>query len=192
MRTPDPHLFEALQSILGAYAVLIYSRVLSGQRSRSASESRLAYLLGCFLVLLTVRGFFWISHSPILGILTFLSASLIPMGVFLYAEALIRRHFPLPAKIFVLLGTVLFTTLAVAGKLHENQNAILAYAIFITVTGAIISAVISTRDRSSLSQIENRMVDSLRLGATCALHSFFLTYLPTWARTFLAWALVGR
>jgi len=174
MRSPDPHLFEALQSILGAYAVLIYSHVLSGQRSHSASESRLVFLLRCFLFLLVVRGFFWISHSPILGILTFASASLIPIGLFLYAEALIRRHFPLPAKIFILLGTLLFGTLALTGDLHTNHNGLLAYSVFITLTGAIISAVISTRDRTTLSQIENRMLDSLRLGAIlCA--PFFLT-----------------
>jgi len=174
MRSPDPHIFEALQSILGAYAVLIYSRVLNGQRSRTASESRLIFLLRCFLVLLVVRGFFWITHAPILGILTFLPASLIPIGLFLYAEAVIRRHFPLPAKIFILLGTTVFGFLGLSGNLHQNPNALLGYAIFISITGAIVSVVISTRDRNQLSQIENRMVDSLRLGAVlCA--PFFLT-----------------
>jgi hypothetical protein len=153
-------LAEAFASLLGACGVWMYLRVLLRQQTRSPLEKRVVFLLICMGSLLLVRGPFWITQSTAMGILTYIPATLLPLSAFLCIEALMRRHLPVAAKVYVATGTVIFFALNLSGRLHSDARMIGAYAIFVAVLGGIIGWCVLTRDRSKLSAIENGMVDA--------------------------------
>src|SRR6476660_5635719 len=113
-------LAEALISWFSLLGVLMAVRVYWSQTTRTRLELCAMFLLECLGFLLLVRGFYWIWGLAFLGRLTYLVAAVIPLAILLYVEALLRRHFPLWAKGFVLIGTVFFVILALIGELHAH------------------------------------------------------------------------
>ncbi len=99
--------------------------------------------------------------------LVLLAAALIPLAVILLAEGLLRRHAHPAAKLAVAVGTVGFAVLAFfpAGVVDPDRLwGMLAFQV-----GAFVIAgwMIVQRDRTSLSQAENRM--AVRLGLSLIL-----------------------
>src|SRR5439155_12576575 len=122
MTPPDGRgvLAEALVSWISVYGVYITLRVYWRQTTRSRLERCVSFLLECLGALLLVRGFFWTTGYRVFGAATFLVVAMVPLAVVLYVEALLRRHLPLAVKVLVLVGTVGFAALAIAGRLHAD------------------------------------------------------------------------
>ena len=154
-------LAEALVSWLSLYGVLIALRVYWSQATRSRLELCAMFLLECLAALLAVRGFFWLSHRAVFGIPTFSVAALIPLAVLLFVEALLRRHFPLVAKAFVLIGSAFFFGLAISGNLHANPVWLPGFTVYIFSMQLLLTGVIVFRDQSDLSPVENRSLGAI-------------------------------
>lgn len=154
-------LAEALVSWMSLYGVLIALRVYSRQVTRSRLELCVMFLLECLGALLAVRGFFWLTHLAVFGILTFATAALIPFAVLLYVEALLRRHFPLLFKAFVLIGSAFFFGLALTGNLHANPTWLPGFTAFIFSIQLILTGALLFRDQSDLSPVENRSLGAI-------------------------------
>ena len=152
---------EALVSWMSLYGVLLALWVYWRQATRSRLELCVMFLLECLAALLLVRGFFWITHWPVFGILTFSVAALIPLAVLLYVEALLRRHFPLVAKAFVMVGSAFFFGLAVSGNLHANPVWMPGFMVYIFSMQLLLTGVILFRDRDDLSPGENRSLGAI-------------------------------
>ncbi|MGH7741377.1 MAG: hypothetical protein ACRENS_05075 [Candidatus Eiseniibacteriota bacterium] len=154
-------LAEALVSWMSLYGVLIALRVYAKQATRTRLELCVMFLLECLAALLAVRGFFWMTHRAAFGIATFAVASLIPLAVLLYVEALLRRHFPLMAKAFVLIGSAFFFGLAVSGNLHANSTWLPGFTAYILSMQLLLTGAILFRDQSDLSPVENRSLGAI-------------------------------
>ena len=154
-------LAEALVSWMSIYGVLIALRVYAKQATRSRLELCVMFLLECLAVLLAVRGFFWLTHRAVFGILTYASAALIPLAVLLYVEALLRRHFPLILKAFVLVGSAFFFGLAISGNLHASPVWLPGFTFYIFAMQLLLTGVILFRDPSDLSPVENRSLGAI-------------------------------
>lgn len=154
-------LAEALVSWMSLYGVIIAWRVYWKQATRTRLELCVMFLLECLALLLAVRGLFWITGRPIFGELTFAAGSLVPLAVLLYIEALLRRHFPLLAKAFVLIGSAFFFGLAISGNLHADPLWLPGFTAYIFLMQLFLTGAIVFRDQSDLTPVENRSLGAL-------------------------------
>lgn len=154
-------LAEALVSWLSLYGVFAALYVYWIQTTRTRLELCVMFLLECLGVLLFVRGFYWIFGLDVFGVATYLAAALIPFAVLLFVEALLRRHFPLPVKVFVLVGTVLFVTLALAGRLHSSPLWLPAFTFYAFAMQLVLAGAIVFRDRADLTPVEDRAAGAI-------------------------------
>jgi hypothetical protein len=154
-------LAEALVSWLSLYGVAIAFLVYWNQTTRSRLELCVMFLLECLGALLFVRGFYWISGIKFFGILTYVVAAVIPLAILLYVEALLRRHFTLAAKVFVLAGTVFFLVLALWGNLHAHALWLPVFTSYVFAMQLVLSGAIVFRDRADFAAIEDRAVAAI-------------------------------
>lgn len=92
-----------------------------------------------------------------------LGATLIPLSVVLLAEGLLRRHAPQWVKIWLLVGTALFSVLSFWWSESIDPPRLLGLLAF-QLSGFFIAAwLILTRDKSSLTVAENQTVERLAL-----------------------------
>jgi len=159
----DPRgvLAEALVSWLSLYGVIAALRVYWIQTTRTRLELCVMFLLECLGVLLFVRGFYWISGLPVFGITTYLVAAVIPLAILLFVEALLRRHFPLGVKLFVLAGSLLFVVLALAGRLHASPFWLPAFTFYVFAMQLVLTGAIVFRDRADLTPVEDRAAGTI-------------------------------
>jgi len=171
-------LAEAIVSWVALIGVAMALQVYWAQRSRNALEQRLLFLLELIALLLLVRGAFWLTHAPVLGVLTYLPAAVLPLAMVLYVEGLLRRHLPLPAKVTALAGSALFTGLALAGRLHADPFWLPIYSIFVVGTQLLLTAVLLFRDHGDLGAVESRAVHIVTI-AVVLMVPFVLTDVAT-------------
>ena len=154
-------LAEALISWFSLLGVLMAVRVYWSQTTRTRLELCAMFLLECLGVLLLVRGFYWIWGLAFLGRLTYVVAAVIPLAILLYVEALLRRHFPLWAKGFVLVGTLFFVTLALIGDLHAHPLWLPVFTAYMFAMQLLLSGAIVFRDRTDFAPVEDRSVGAI-------------------------------
>src|SRR6266498_1486004 len=171
-------LAEALVSWLSLYGVIMALRVYWGQSTRTRLELCVMFLLQCIGALLLVRGFFWISGFDFFGVLTYLAASVLPLAVLLYVEALLRRHLPMLAKAFVLAGTAFFATLALAGRLHASPFWLPVFTVYVFAMQLVLGGAIVLRDRADLTPVEDRSLGAIAI-AVMLIVPFVATDLAT-------------
>ncbi|HTM58360.1 MAG TPA: hypothetical protein VL123_08085, partial [Candidatus Udaeobacter sp.] len=154
-------LAEALVSWLSLYGVITAFLVYWNQTTRNRLELCIMFLLECLGALLFVRGFFWISGIKFFGILTYIVAAVIPLAILLYVEALLRRHFALWSKLFVLAGTVFFLVLALWGNLHAHPLWLPVFTAYVFAMQLVLSGAIVFRDPADFAAVEDRAVAAI-------------------------------
>ncbi|MCB1383943.1 MAG: hypothetical protein KDJ73_13670, partial [Notoacmeibacter sp.] len=123
------------------------------------------FLFGLSMVALLLAGrvLFWTTGIGFFDTLTLVGAGLIPLGVLLLTEGLLRRHAPRLFKWAGAAGSVLFTLLAfLPGWLAEPW---LSWSLFSYQLAVFLGVgwLVVTRDRAALSSAENRMVERIAL-----------------------------
>ena len=160
---------DAVVSWLGAVGALAAWLHLRRRESGSLQQRRARFLLGVLAVLLGVRGFFWIFGDAWLFRLTFLPATLVPLGMALFVEGLLRRHLPLALKLFAAGGSALFFLLSLAGVLRRGSPWVLGFAAFEVLLLAALGWVVLRRDRGGLSPAENRFIEGVWIALLLAI-----------------------
>ncbi len=169
MIRPDV-LGDAVLSWLGALGALAVWLHLRRRDSGSLQQRRARFLLGALAVLLAVRGFFWLLPADArLFALTFVPATLVPLGMALFVEGLLRRHLPLALKLLAAGGSGFFLVLTLAGVLRRGSPWVLAFAAFEVVLLAALGWVVLRRDRAGLSPAENRFIERIQVALLLAI-----------------------
>jgi hypothetical protein len=152
-----PDLYVAGMSVLG---LLIAIRQLGGPDPFSQSFRAILVLTAVFT---TARAGFWWTGSNLLRGINLAAAAMIPLAALIFAEVLLRRHAPLWMKWSVSgLGVVLAAmTLLVGEEAFPRSGAILIAYQLAALTG--ICALVLGRDRGSLRQDENAMIDRISI-----------------------------
>lgn len=162
LAAPADLLADAVLSWLGALGAATAWLHFRPRGSGSLQQRRARFLLGALTALLAVRGFFWLRPDDLLLFrLTFLFATLVPLGMALFVEGLLRRHLPLGLKLLAAGGTVFFSLQNLAGGLRRGSPWILAFAIFEAFLLLALGWVVLRRDRASLSPAENRFIEGI-------------------------------
>lgn len=157
---------DPLVSWIGAGGVLAYIVHIHRQRSRSAVETKVLFLLYCLMALFLIRGFYWLTDDVRLQVPAFVPATLLPLAITLFVEALLRRHAGPALKIFVAVGTLLVFWLNILNPI-SREDLFVVYKIFMLVTFAWLGKLLITRKRGALSAMENRFVDGITAALAC-------------------------
>jgi hypothetical protein len=160
---------DAVLSWLGGLGALSAWLHLGRGESASLQQRRARFLLGALAALLLVRGFFWILPGARLFQLTFVPATLVPLGMALFVEGLLRRHLPLGLKLLAAGGSVFFLVLNLAGVLRRGSPWVLAFAGFEVVLLAALGWIVLRRDRAGLSPAENRFIEGIWIALLLAI-----------------------
>ncbi len=172
---------DPVLSWIGAAGVVVYLVHVHRQRSRSAVEGKMLFLLYCLFALFFVRGFYWLTNDVRLQVPAFVPATLLPLAIALFVEALLRRHLSPALKAFVALGTVLLFLLNVLNPIGR-ADLFTGYKVFSLSTILWLGLVLITRDRRRLSLMENRFIDGFTaaLGFTFVLATTDMQMRPEW------------
>ena len=95
---------------VGAFAVHM---LVPARRDRLPNllEIRFGTLAVLSAFFMAARGLFWISDFWPFLVMSHLAVCWVPLGILLAVEGLLRRHAPLPLKLFAVVGGVSCTTL---------------------------------------------------------------------------------
>jgi len=165
---------EALRSDLlvnwvGAAGTLVYLAFLIGTRARSTLENRALLVIATLCAMLVIRGFSWMAPGrPWLEALELAPATLLPLALTLFTEGLLRRHVPLPVKLYVLTATVVFALANLVGQLAHHAILARAFPAVLASVIVLLAILIALRERSTLSVAENRLCSALLvIGVLC-------------------------
>ncbi len=99
--------FDGAINIITALALIYYAVFMNVVEKNGGLRKRLLFLLGTLATLCLSRGINYILNlGPSVEIFILIVSSIIPLALFLLIELLIRRHLPLPLKLFSGLSTV--------------------------------------------------------------------------------------
>ena len=157
-------LVDVILTWMGALGVFAYLAHIHRNPATSFLEGRTRLLLWCLGTLLLIRGFAWLDAGGVLGTLTFVPATLLPLAALLFTEALLRRHAPLSIKLYVAGGTVLLSL----ANLFPVRGWHVALLAFMATTFALLVVLLVGRRRDALAPPENRLIDAVLLAMTAA------------------------
>ena len=123
-------LFDVILTWLGGLGIGIYLLYVLRHRTRSTLETATLFFLGCTMLILITRGFFWSTRSDWIGALLMLPASLLPLSLLMFGEGLARRHAPLAAKLLALGGALVFIGLDLCGALMASRTLLIGLLAF--------------------------------------------------------------
>jgi hypothetical protein len=164
-RTPAESV-DVLVTWVGAITLLRFRFALRRRRERSTLERRTELLVTLLAMLFLLRGFAWINPGVRwLGALMLLPATLLPLGMTLFVEGLLRRHVARWIKWLAVIATAVATIGAIGLRLLSDTdprpNYILLSALLLTMS--VLGVVVERRDRASLSRGENGLIRAVML-----------------------------
>lgn len=151
-----------LLAALGVAAFAAHTLVpVRRNRFPSLLEIRFGVLAVLLAVFLALRGFFWISDVPAFLLASQVAVSWVPLGIVLAVEGLLRRHAPLPLKLFPLVGGVASLILSFTFQLDPLPLVSALFAGFQILGLVLPFAWAFVRDRRQITNRENRRVDGM-------------------------------
>ena len=154
---------DSIVSLAAIAGLIMLVIVLQRDTAVDGLTKRFLFGLCVLIVLLAARVLWWLTDSAPFVPPMLLAAGLIPVAVVLLAEGLVRRHAAPIVKYGLLLGTGIFTILALLpGSLVEPARGYFLLAFQFFGFGAAGWMVVA-RDRASLSARENWLADRMGL-----------------------------
>lgn len=95
-----------------------------------------------------------------------------------YFETLLRRHFPLWFKIFLIIGMLFFVVVANIGLLQGNIRMLLPYGAYVIFLQLVVFCFVIFRNRDDYTKIENQMLRNSAL-VLLAIGPMFLSDVTT-------------
>lgn len=156
---------DSIVNLCGAIGLAVAMLALDRRDPGGPFTRRLLFLLGIVAALFFMRGLAWWQESAWLDRLSLLPAALVPLGVLVVTEGILRRHAPRIAKRIAVWGAVLLGLGGVLGLEAWSTPYAVALALF-QLAGFVTCAVLLVlRDRGQLLPSENRSIDRLAVGA---------------------------
>lgn len=172
---------DPILSFVGAAGSVAYIAHIHRDRSRSYLELMMLVLLYCLAALFISRGLYWLTEDERLQAPSFVPATLLPLPVALFVEALMRRHIRPAFKVFVAVGTLACFVLNLVPLVSREDLWTISRVVTLG-TFAGLAFMVAFRDRGEHSPMENRLIS----GFTTALAISFVLALtdlgiaPSW------------
>lgn len=162
--TPDVAA-DSISNLCGAIGLAVAAAMLHRRDSRSPLTARFLFMLGVVALLFLTRGIAWWSGNIVLDNLSLIPAALIPLGVLLVTEGLLRRHAHRWLKVAVLLGGITLGLGGAFGPFGIENGYTLLLSAFQLAGFVICAGLLALRDRATLLPLENRAIDRVTIGA---------------------------
>jgi hypothetical protein len=172
---------DPILSFVGAAGGMAYIAHIHRDRSRSYLELMMLVLLYCLAALFISRGFYWLTEDEWLQVPSFVPATLLPLAVALFVEALMRRHVRPAFKVFVAVGTLVCFVLNLVPLVSREDLWTISRVVTLGTFGWL-ALLVAFRDRTEHAPMENRLIN----GVTTALAFAFVLALtdlqiaPSW------------
>ena len=172
---------DPILSFVGAAGAIAYIAHIHRDRSRSYLELMMLVLLYCLAALFISRGFYWLTEDERLQVPSFVPATLLPLALGLFVEALTRRHLRPSFKVFMAVGTLACFVLNLVPLVSRDDLWTISRVVTLG-TFAGLALVVAFRDRREHAPMENRLIT----GVTTALAIAFVLALtdlqiaPSW------------
>ena len=172
---------DPILSFVGAAGSVVYIAHIHRDRSRSALELMMLVLLYCLAALFISRGLYWLTEDERLQVLSFVPATLLPLPVALFVEALMRRHIRPAFKVFVAVGTLACFVLNLVPLVSREDLWTISRVVTLG-TFAGLAFMVAFRDRGAHSPMENRLISGFTtaLAITFVLALTDLGIAPSW------------
>ncbi|WP_299814359.1 hypothetical protein [uncultured Roseibium sp.] len=156
-------LINTIISVSAICGLLILLKRIRTSGVKNNLEDRFEAIIWIVSVFLTSRIVFSFTGADLFRFMTFATAAVIPLGVLLLTERLLRRHAPRPAKILLAGGAFVFVLLALFPAITASFFFAMALLAF-QLSGFVIAGVLVVlRDRSSLSPTEDITIKRVSL-----------------------------
>lgn len=154
---------------LSAAGCVAYFGFVWLQRGGNPGARAELFLFGTLAMLLFLRGFWWMTHDPLLGRAVFAAATLLPLAITLFVEHVLRRHHPLWLKLLSAATSVGFFTLNAFGGLAAHTPALVAFlSCMVVVLGA--NGMLLVRERGGdLGEQASALAGALLFAALASL-----------------------
>ena len=154
------NLFLALAALAG---LLILQSVITSRDPWEPLNRRFLLGLRVMAMLFAGRAMLIMTGIEFFRFFVLLGATLVPLSVVLLAEGLLRRHAPPWAKIWIMVGTLVFAVLSLWWSSSIDPPRLIGLLVF-QFSGFLIGAwLVLTRDKTSLTVAENQTVERLAL-----------------------------
>ncbi len=172
---------DPILSFGGAAGSIAYIAHIHRDRSRSYLELMMLVLLYCLAALFISRGLYWLTEDERLQVPSFLPATLLPLAVALFVEALMRRHIRPAFKVFVAVGTLACFVLNLVPLVSREDLWTISRVVTLG-TFAGLAFMVAFRDRGAHSPMENRLISGFTtaLAITFVLALTDLGIAPSW------------
>jgi hypothetical protein len=172
---------DPLVSWMGAAGTLSYAAYIHRDRSRSHLERMTLLLLHTLAALFILRGWYWLTEDPRLQVLSFVPATVVPIVVTLFVEALLRRHAHPALKLFAAGGSLLCFVLNLVPIMDRDTLWTISKVVTLG-TFAWLAWNVVRRDRAAHSTMENRLINSvgMALAVAFAVALTDLQLAPSW------------
>lgn len=172
---------DPILSFVGAAGSVAYIAHIHRDRSRSYLELMMLVLLYCLAALFISRGLYWLTDNERLQVPSFVPATLLPLPVALFVEALMRRHIRPAFKVFVAVGTLACFVLNLVPLVSREDLWTISRVVTLG-TFAGLAFMVAFRDRGEHSPMENRLISGFTtaLAITFVLALTDLGIAPSW------------
>lgn len=172
---------DPILSFVGAAGSVAYIAHIHRDRSRSYLELMMLVLLYCLAALFISRGLYWLTEDERLQAPSFVPATLLPLAVALFVEAVMRRHIRPAFKVFVAVGTLVCFVLNLVPLVSREDLWTISRVVTLG-TFAGLAFMVAFRDRGEHSPMENRLISGFTtaLAITFVLALTDLGIAPSW------------
>lgn len=154
--TPDA--VQTMVDAFGGLGALSVAGVLGVRKRRTTVQNVLLLVFLLAGLFYAARASAALTGVQALSLASLILACALPLGALLLAEILLRRHAPLPVKLFVAGGTAVGVTAAVLAGVGMERA--FSLAVYVPLALTAILGLILWRDRSGLGALENATLDS--------------------------------
>jgi len=154
MNAAGPHLAALVISLAALAGLVALYRTIAARDAWAPLNRRFLFGIRLTMLIFAGRALVILTGVEAFRILILLAAALVPLAVLLLTEALLRRHAPRGAKLWVAAGTGLSCALALAAP-WAGQAGLWALMAFQLTGLGLSGALVLRRDRASLSAAEN-------------------------------------
>ncbi|HKS18231.1 MAG TPA: hypothetical protein VJS63_03355 [Bradyrhizobium sp.] len=162
---PPGVIADSIVNLCGAIGLSVAMVALYRRDPRSPLTRRLLFLLGVVAVLFLMRGVAWWTGNVSLDWLSMIPAALVPLGVLVVTEGMLRRHAPRLVKAAAVSGAILLGLAGAFGLERLATPYSVALSLFQLAGFATCAVLLAWRDRATLLPSENRSIGRLAVGA---------------------------
>jgi hypothetical protein len=166
--------FDGLLGLLTMLAIFPVVWNLHRQEQVNSIERKLLFLSFCMTLFFAIRFLFEFFSLKFLSGILYATGIVMLLATALFFETLLRRHYPLWFKIYLVLGSLVFSILSLFELMGGNRTLLMSLGGYILSCQLTILFLGFTRKRKDYTRVENSIIN-ISLVALIFIGPFFIS-----------------